>query len=160
MGQNIDNQNRVSSVESDLSGTISDILENKGNKMVQVETDCLVTEAARTMSQEKVGSVLVLEEQKLVGIFTERDLMHKVVAAGFDPNMVKVGEVMTSRIATIPPETPLREAAQLLSQNRIRHLPILQDGQLVGVVSVGDIFAWKLREQEVTMRKLEEYFFN
>jgi len=76
-----------------------------------------------------------------------------------DPKKVKVSEYMTSSIATVPPETSISEAANLMSQNRIRHLPVLQDGKLSGVVSAGDIFAWKLREQEFTLHQLEDYFF-
>ena len=102
---------------------------------------------------------MVLENGELVGIFTERDLMSRVVAERLDPETVKVSAAMTSSIATVPQETPIREAANLMSQNRIRHLPVLQDGKLSGVISAGDIFAWKLREQEFTLHQLEDYFF-
>ena len=102
---------------------------------------------------------MVMKNDTLSGIFTERDLMSRVVAEGLDPEKVQVSEAMTSSIATVPLETPIREAANIMSQNRIRHLPVLEEGQLYGVISVGDILAWKLREQEFTLHQLEDYFF-
>ena len=102
---------------------------------------------------------MVMKNDTLSGIFTERDLMNRVVAEGLDPEKVKVSEAMTSSIATVPLETPIREAANIMSQNRIRHLPVFEEGQLYGVISVGDILAWKLREQEFTLHQLKDYFF-
>ena len=79
---------------------------------------------------------MVMKNDTLSGIFTERDLMNRVVAEGLDPEKVKVSEAMTSSIATVPLETPIREAANIMSQNRIRHLPVLEEGKLYGVISV------------------------
>ena len=150
---------RVDSASDVLLGKLKDLLAQKEKGVIQVDSDCIVAAAARKMRDNKVGALMVLENDTLVGIFTERDLMSRVVAEGLDPEKVKVSETMTSSIATVPPETPIREAANLMSQNRIRHLPVLQDGKLSGVVSAGDIFAWKLREQEFTLHQLEDYFF-
>ena len=142
---------RVDSAVDVLSGKLKDILAQKEKGVIQVDSDCIVVEAARKMRDNKVGALMVLENGELVGIFTERDLMSRVVAERLDPETVKVSAAMTSSIATVPLETPIREAANLMSQNRIRHLPVLQDGKLCGVISAGDIFAWKLREQEFTL---------
>ncbi|MBC8258923.1 MAG: CBS domain-containing protein [SAR324 cluster bacterium] len=150
---------RVDSAAEVLSGKLKDLLAQKDKGVIQLESDSKVVAAARTMRDNKVGAVMVLDNGVLVGIFTERDLMSRVVADGLDPENVMVSEVMTSSIATVPLETPIREAANLMSQNRIRHLPVLQDGQLVGVISAGDILAWKLREHEFTLHQLEDYFF-
>ena len=149
---------RVDSAVDVLSGKLKDILAQKEKGVIQVDSDCIVVEAAKKMRDNKVGALMVLENGELVGIFTERDLMSRVVAARLDPETVKVSAAMTSSIATVPLETPIREAANLMSQNRIRHLPVLQDGKLCGVISAGDIFAWKLREQEFTLHQLEDYF--
>ena len=147
---------RVDSAVDILSGKLKDILAQKEKEVIQVDSDCIVVEAARKMRDNKVGALMVLENGELVGIFTERDLMSRVVAERLDPETVKVSAAMTSSIATVPLETPIREAANLMSQNRIRHLPVLQDGNLCGVISAGDIFAWKLREQEFTLHQLED----
>ena len=142
-----------------LSDKLKDLLAKKENVVIQVESDCIIVAAARKMRDNKVGALMVLENGELVGIFTERDLMSRVVAARLDPETVKVSATMTSSIATVLLDTPIREAANLMSQNRIRHLPVLQDGKLCGVISTGDIFAWKLREQEFTLQQLEDYLF-
>jgi len=150
---------RVDSAVDVLSGKLKDILAQKEKGVIQVDSDCIVVEAARKMRDNKVGALLVMKNDTLSGIFTERDLMSRVVAEGLDPEKVQVSEAMTSSIATVPLETPIREAANIMSQNRIRHLPVLEEGQLYGVISVGDILAWKLREQEFTLHQLEDYFF-
>ena len=150
---------RVDSAGDVLSGKLKDLLAKKENVVIQVESDCIVAAAARKMRDNKVGALMVMKNDTLSGIFTERDLMSRVVAEGLDPEKVKVSEAMTSSIATVPLETPIREAANIMSQNRIRHLPVLEEGKLYGVISVGDILAWKLREQEFTLHQLEDYFF-
>ena len=150
---------RVDSAGDVLSGKLKDLLAKKGNVVIQVESDCIIAAAARKMRDNKVGALMVMKNDTLSGIFTERDLMSRVVAEGLDPEKVKVSEAMTSSIATVPLETPIREAANIMSQNRIRHLPVLEEGRLYGVISVGDILAWKLREQEFTLHQLEDYFF-
>ena len=150
---------RVDSAGDVLSGKLKDLLAKKGNVVIQVESDCIIAAAARKMRDNKVGALMVMKNDTLSGIFTERDLMSRVVAEGLNPEKVKVSEAMTSSIATVPLETPIREAANIMSQNRIRHLPVLEEGKLYGVISVGDILAWKLREQEFTLHQLEDYFF-
>ena len=150
---------RVDSAGDVLSGKLKDLLAKKEKVVIQVESDCIVAAAARKMRDNKVGALMVMKNDTLSGIFTERDLMSRVVAEGLDPEKVKVSEAMTSSIATVPLETPIREAANIMSQNRIRHLPVFEEGKLYGVISVGDILAWKLREQEFTLHQLEDYFF-
>ena len=147
---------RVDSAGDVLSGKLKDLLAKKGNVVIQVESDCIIAAAARKMRDNKVGALMVMKNDTLSGIFTERDLMSRVVAEGLDPEKVKVSEAMTSSIATVPLETPIREAANIMWQNRIRHLPVLGEGKLYGVISVGDILAWKLREQEFTLHQLED----
>ena len=150
---------RVDSAGDVLSGKLKDLLAKKEKVVIQVESDCIVAAAARKMRDNKVGALMVMKNDTLSGIFTERDLMSRVVAEWLDPEKVKVSEAMTSSIATVPLETPIRDAANIMSQNRIRHLPVLEEGKLYGVISVGDILAWKLREQEFTLHQLEDYFF-
>ena len=159
MGTTEKTTSRVDSGGDVLSGKLKDLLAKKEKVVTQVESDCTIAVAARKMRDNKVGALMVMKNDTLSGIFTERDLMSRVLAEGLNPDKVQVSEVMTSSIATVPLETPIREAASIMSQNRIRHLPVLEEGQLYGVISVGDILAWKLREQEFTLHQLEDYFF-
>ncbi len=142
-------------------GTLVDLLNRKqgGGVVVTVAPECLVATAVRTMCQQKVGSVIVVEHEHPVGVFTERDVMHRIVAPGRDPETTKVSEVMTSPFASATPEMSIREAAELMSQNRIRHLPVCLQGQLLGIISSGDVLACKLQEQELSLRHLEDYCF-
>ena len=151
---------RTDSSLGDLSGKLTDILVHSKVGVIHIDVDCNVFEAAKKMRDYKVGALMVVENDTLSGIFTERDLMIRVIAEGHDPKKVKVSEYMTSSVATAPPETPISEAANLMSQNRIRDLPVIQDGKLFGLVSSGDILAWKLSDQEITSRHLENYIFN
>ncbi|MBS1254341.1 MAG: Hypoxic response protein 1 [Deltaproteobacteria bacterium] len=150
---------RVDSAADVLSGKLKDILDQKENRVIQVEVDCTVSVAARKMRDNKVGAVMVLDDESIAGIFTERDLMSRVVADGLDPETVQVSVAMTTSIATVPPETTISDAANIMSQNRIRHLPVVHNEKLYGVISTGDILAWKLREQEFTLHQLEDYLF-
>ena len=109
-------KSRVDSAVDVLSGKLKDILAQKEKGVIQVDSDCIVVEAARKMRDNKVGALMVLENGELVGIFTELDLMSRVVAERLDPEKVKVSAAMTSSIATVPLETPIREAANLMSQ--------------------------------------------
>ena len=151
---------RTDSSLGDLSGKLTDILVHSTVGVIHIDGDCNVFEAAKKMRDHKVGALMVVEKDTLSGIFTERDLMIRVIAEGHDPKKVKVSEYMTSSVATASPETPISEAANLMSQSRIRHLPVIQDGKLFGLVSSGDILAWKLSDQEITSRHLENYIFN
>ena len=151
---------RTDSSLGNLSGKLKDILVHSTVGVIHIDVDCNVFEAAKKMRYHKVGALMVVEKDTLSGIFTERDLMIRVIAEGHDPKKVKVSEYMTSSVATASPETPISEAANLMSQSRIRHLPVIQDGKLFGLVSSGDILAWKLSDQEITSRHLENYIFN
>ncbi len=144
---------------SGTSGTVAALLDRKGAYVVSVDPDCTVSEAVKVMCRTKVGAVIVFEHQVPVGLFTERDVMHRVVAVDADPKSMRVKEVMTSPFASGTPDLEIHEAAEMMSQNRIRHLPVMQGGQLMGVISSGDILAWKLHSNESMMRHMEDYFF-
>ncbi len=141
------------------SATLADILEKKGTEVVTVDHESPVSYAVKQMCLHKVGSVVVVECDKPVGLFTERDLMHRIVNEARNPDHTPLGMVMTAPFAVAKPELCIREAAELMSDNRIRHLPVSNEGRLIGMISSGDILAWKLAEQELSMKFLENYFF-
>lgn len=139
--------------------TLAAILERKGTEVVTVDHESSVSDAVHQMCLHKVGSVVVVECDKPVGLFTERDLMHRIINEGLIPDNTPLGMVMTAPFAVAKPELSIREAAEVMSDNRIRHLPVCVEGRLIGMVSSGDILAWKLAEQERSMKFLENYFF-
>jgi CBS domain-containing protein len=128
--------------------TVASLLkERKKSKVVSVAPAATVVEAVRTMNDEKIGSVIVLDQQKLVGIFTERDVLVRVIGGARDPLTTRVSEVMTSAVRSVEPSTSLDEALRLMSEQRYRHLPVLENGQMRGLISMGDITSWALRSQ-------------
>jgi len=118
-----------------------------------VGPDTPVTACVRTMTAEKIGALIVMEGERLTGIFTERDALNKVLAAGLDPVRTKVSEVMTKDPYCIPPATTVGEAMQLVTQRRFRHLPIVENGKVLAVISSGDLTHWLVKDQ---MREVQE----
>ena len=118
-----------------------------------VGPDTPVTECVRTMTAEKIGALIVMDGERLIGIFTERDALNKVLAAGRDPVSTKVSEVMTKDPCCIPPTTTVGEAMALVTERRFRHLPIVENGRVLAVVSSGDLTHWLVQDQ---MREVQE----
>lgn len=138
--------------------TVQDILDRKGNKIVTASPGETVQEAASKMKAERIGSVLVLGEKgEMLGIFTERDVLHRVVAQRRDPADTRVEEVMTRRVACCKPTTTLEDCRAAMTQNRIRHLPVVHNDELVGIVSMRDVLAQELRSQQTTIEYLHAY---
>ena len=118
-----------------------------------VGPDTPVTECVRTMTAEKIGALIVMDGERLIGIFTERDALNKVLAAGLDPVSTKVSEVMTKDPYCIPPTTTVGEAMQMVTQRRFRHLPVVENGKVLAVISSGDLTHWLVKDQ---MREVQE----
>ncbi|MDM8008250.1 MAG: CBS domain-containing protein [Phycisphaerae bacterium] len=138
--------------------SVQDILDRKGNKIVTVSANDTVQEAASRMQAERIGAVLVLGDNgEMLGIFTERDMLHRVVAQRRDPGETHVEEVMTRRVACCKPSTTLDECRLVMTNNRIRHLPVVNDDKLVGMVSIGDVLAQEVVAQQTTIEYLHAY---
>ena len=119
-----------------------------------VGPDTPVTACVRTMTAEKIGALIVMDGERLIGIFTERDALNKVLAAGRDPVSTKVSEVMTKDPYCIPPTTTVGEAMELVTTRRIRHLPIVENGKVLAVVSSGDLTHWLVKDQMGEVQEL------
>jgi CBS domain-containing protein len=118
-----------------------------GEAIHSVGPDCPVTECVRLMTVEKIGALVVMDGGRLTGIFTERDALNKVLAAGLDPGRTKVSEVMTRDPTCIPPTTTVGDAMELITTRRFRHLPVVENGKLLAVVSSGDLTRWLVKDQ-------------
>lgn len=140
--------------------TVSDILAVKGPSVLFTHPTSSVLEAAMLMNERKVGSLIVADDDRLVGIITERDILTRVVAERRDPMHISVGEAMTTQVACCRPETPVDEARSVMKNRRIRHLPVVDDElHLHGLISIGDLNAHEVSEQEVTIHFLHEYLY-
>jgi CBS domain-containing protein len=139
---------------------VREILDRKGSSVITVSPDATVLEAAQLMNQRGTGSVLVLEGGALCGILTERDLLRKVVAEQRDPARTAVGEVMTRALVTCTPDMSLEQCAAIITERRIRHLPVVGADGLCGMVTIGDVMAFELREKDLTIQQLNSYVYN
>ena len=138
--------------------TVRDILRVKGPHVLSVSPRTTVLDAALVMNEHKIGSLLVLHGEQLIGIITERDILQRVVVPRLDPGTTLVEDVMTTEVACCQPHTPLTEARGVMKNRRIRHLPVLdEDRQLCGMISIGDLNAWDAHDHEVTIHVMEEY---
>ena len=143
--------------------TTQDLLARKGSHVLSICPSATVLEATRLMNQHKVGSLLVTDpadNDRMVGIFTERDVLRRVVAEQRDPAETPVGEVMSGQVICCRPQTDLEDAARIMRDRRIRHLPVCDDdGRLLGMISIGDLNAFDLSDKEMTIHFLSDYIY-
>lgn len=138
---------------------VSDILGRKSGEVASVGENHSVLEAARVMNDRKIGSLVVTKDETVIGIFTERDILTRVVALGLDPATINVGDVMTRPVAICHSDTKLEDCKAIISGKRIRHLPVVDDGRLVGIITSGDLLANEAKEQKDTIEYLYEYLY-
>lgn len=136
---------------------ICDLLEYKGHQVETIDANASVADAVARMSSRKIGAIVVTRGDVIAGILTERDVLARIVAGGHDPRMIEVCEVMTTELVTVELDTPIAVAMRLVTDKRCRHLPVVDAGRLLGIVSGGDLTAWLLRDQERTIYDLQYY---
>ena|ERR1041385_6349046 len=140
-----------------MNTPISAILDRKGPVVFSVAPGVTIAEAVAEMNRHRVGSVLILDGDRLVGIFTERDVLRRVVGAGLDPKSVRVSEVMSNGVLTISPEATIEETMKIFTERRCRHLPVIEHGKLIGTVSIGDVTRWMADSHRAEAEQLKNY---
>lgn len=139
--------------------TLGRLLEEKGSNVITSTPSANAMEAATLMTGHRVGALVITVGERVVGMVSERDIMERVVVAGRDPNTTHVGEIMTTPVVCCAPSTTLDEARAIIRQKRIRHLPVIDAGRLVGIVSIGDLNLVHSKVQEETIQYLEQYIY-
>ncbi|MCC5862326.1 MAG: CBS domain-containing protein [Gammaproteobacteria bacterium] len=137
--------------------SVRDILKHKNGELWSVAPGESVLEAVREMARRGVGALLVMQDGHLEGILSERDYARKVILQGRRSESTTVGEIMSRQVISIHPDTMARQGLELMTQKFIRHLPVLEDGRVVGVVSIGDLVKSVIQEQQSTIEELERY---
>jgi CBS domain-containing protein len=138
--------------------TAKDVLaKKKAQGVITIPPDCSVRDACRVMRDRRIGALLVAEGNTLHGIMTERDVMNLVVAEGRDPAATKVTEVMTPKVMAVRSDRSLEEIEAIMRQERVRHVPVVDDSGLVGMVSIGDVNAFNADENHQTVEYLTQY---
>jgi CBS domain-containing protein len=136
---------------------IEELLREKGTLVHDAVMGTTVFDAIAKMCSVHVGALLVRDGSRPIGIFTERDAMQRVVLAKRDPATTRIGEVMTPNPICIDPSTKVKEAMAIMSDRRFRHLPVVKDGEIAGIISIGDLVRWESRHQEFELRELADY---
>jgi CBS domain-containing protein len=140
---------------------IRNVLELKGREVAKVAQAETVLAAVEQMNQRRIGAVIVVAElhpgARPIGIFTERDVLTRVISRGLVPARTVVGEVMTREVCTISCETSVMDAMMVMTDRRCRHLPVMKGEELMGVISIGDLTSWVVRDQERTIAELHDY---
>jgi CBS domain-containing protein len=153
-----DHRGQVTKTWEGAMPSVKDILAVKGTQVASIRPDATVLDAAVRMNERKIGSLVVICDDQVVGIITERDVLQRVVAQRRDPGDTSVGEVMTTEVVCCQPHTKLDEARGVLKNRRIRHLPVLDESKhLCGLISIGDLNAHDAHDHELTIHIMEEY---
>lgn len=137
--------------------TVRQLLQDKGHTVWSVHPDASVLEALKLMADKNVGSLVVMQGSTVVGVFTERDYARKVILLGRASRDLAVREIMTSELVTVAPDATLSDCMRLMTENRVRHLPVMEDGHQIGLVSIGDVVKAVMAEQQFLIDQLQKY---
>jgi len=137
--------------------TVRQLLQVKGNQVWSVSPETTIFEALQLMAEKNVGAVLVLRNDKVVGIFSERDYARKVILKGKSSKTSTVGEVMTREVLYVSPDDTIEDCMALMTAKRTRHLPVIENGRLGGLISIGDVVKEIISDREFTIHELERY---
>ena len=137
--------------------SVRQLLDRKGRQVFSIAPGTPVLDAIRTMAERHVGALLVMEGEKLSGIVSERDYARKVILMGRSSADTPVRDIMTAAVITVQPETPVEKCMQIMTERRVRHLPVIESGRVVGMVSIGDLVKAVMAEQQQHIEQLESY---
>ena len=140
-----------------MSITVNQLLNKKGKEIHSISPDATVFDAIKLMSELGVGALLVLEGSRLVGVISERDYTRKVILKGRSSSSTVVQDIMTKKVICLSPENNIDECMALMNENQIRHLPIVEKGEVVGVVTIMDVIKNILQEKEFIIEQMEHY---
>jgi CBS domain-containing protein len=137
--------------------TIKEILQGKPQRLLSISPQATVLDALKMMADHEVGALVVLDGERLTGIFSERDYARKVILQGKASKDTAVAEIMTHKVVCVKPEQTVEECMALMTDKRIRHLPVLEDKKVIGVISIGDVVKEVISEQRFVIEQLEQY---
>ena len=137
--------------------TVRQIIEAKHHKLLSISPDATVYDALKTMAEHEIGALVVLQDGHLAGIFSERDYARKIILHGKSSKETLVSEIMTPRVVCVGPEQSVDQCMALMTDKRVRHLPVLEHKRVIGVISIGDVVKEVISEQRFVIEQLEQY---
>jgi len=136
---------------------VNDILRRKGESIISISPEATVYDALKLMAEKNLGGLLVMKGNQLTGIFTERDYARKIILLGRASRDTPITEVMTAHVRTVTRETDINECMRMMTEKTIRHLPVVEEGRVVGIISIGDVVKLLIEEQQGIIEHLESY---
>jgi CBS domain-containing protein len=136
---------------------VADILQSKGNFVFSITANASVYDALKIMAEKNIGALMIIEEDKLIGIFSERDYARKIVLQGKASHDTLVSEIMTPQVLTVSSVDSLEQCMNLMSKNRVRHLPVVDAEKVVGIISISDVVTAIIQSQQETIKHLQNY---
>ncbi len=140
-----------------MTGTVDALLKAKGHVVWSISPDAMVYDAISMLAEKNVGALMVMEDEMLVGIFSERDYTRKVALLGKNSRTTRVREVLSSGIVPVSLQATVEDCMRLMTEHRIRHLPVVEKNQVLGVLSIGDLVNWIITAQQAKIDQLENY---
>jgi CBS domain-containing protein len=140
-----------------MNTSISTLLASKGGALRTVPSTVTVAEAVQEMNRHKIGAILVMNEAALTGIFTERDVLTRVVAGSLDPKTTPITAVMTANVLTVAPTATVQQVMDIFAERHCRHLPVIDAGRLTGLISIGDVSRWVANAHRAEAESLRQY---
>ncbi len=141
----------------EIPGTVGSLMRRKGGEVWSLAPSATVYDAVAMMADKRVGALLVMEKDQLLGIVSERDYARKVILQGRSSRDTPVSEIMSSPVITVTPDHSIDECMRIVTEHRFRHLPVVESGKVTGMVSIGDLVNWVVTEQRETIRHLEAW---
>jgi CBS domain-containing protein len=142
-----------------ITGNVGALLRDKAPATHSISPTATVLDAIALMAERNIGALPVMQDDRLVGMFTERDYTRKVILMGRKSRDTQVGEIMTREPVTVSPDNSVNECMEIMTEERIRHLPVIEDGKVVGILSIGDLVKWIMSAQTATIEHLTRYVF-
>ena len=140
-----------------MDSSIAVVIKKKGSEVYSIASTATIFDALTLMAEKRIGALVVMDKDELKGIFSERDYARKVILAGRSSREMKVLEIMSEKVITVKPEDTVSKCMQYMTDKRCRHLPVMKDGRVVAVVSLGDLVNWIISSQERTIHDLEDF---
>ena len=140
-----------------ISGPVSAVVSSKVPALWTISPDALVFDAIKLMAEKNIGALVVMAGDRLIGVFTERDYTRKVALQGRSSKETRVREVLSPEVITVEPNQTVEDGMRLMTEHRVRHLPVVEKGKVLGIVSIGDLVNWTIFAQRATIAQMEQY---